>query len=143
LPDLQSLSHETATRQSFADAPRGWQSLKKHFKRELDLPRGQCASDGAELGGAISTGRREVGLIQSVENLTAKLQILSFAPERELLVNAKIQILIGIAASSIASRSCRKVELHPWEPMTVFGLKYWVTVRCPFGIIGSPLTLGL
>ena len=79
--------------------------LEDHLERELDLPAWKGAGDGAKFGArSISTGRLEVGHIQSVEHLTAKLQGPAFAPERELLVDAKIEILVKVASPCVATR---------------------------------------
>src|ERR1019366_2516104 len=79
------------------------ESLKDEFQRHLNDARREGASNGAEstaAGGGIR--RLEVGLVHQVEKLRAEFELADLRPKREVLVQAKIGLVDGIAPDRVA-----------------------------------------
>ena len=73
--------------------------------------------------GAVPIRRREVGLVERVEDFGAEFEGSGFTWKPELFMHAEVEIVIGTAASDIAAGVAIGVA-DIGQVCTLFGLKY-------------------
>src|SRR4051794_4359934 len=88
-------------------------SLEHELQRHLNYARREGASDGAESSRAGRGIRRlKVRLIHQVKELRSEFELADFRPQREVLVQAEIGLVNGIAPDRVAARVAEGVRVE-------------------------------